>query len=147
MNKALQELDVKKDCNLTFSDIWADYRNFKDAYYYHQEFNPAEYIRRPEAAVEVDMEKFSLRQQIWDTLIYGNHREQKMSPGWSLATGAQFLTWWLLMMLFYKWFGNKYDWKDPLQTNTEGISQDAESVITEGIEKKRYQKRKPVSEN
>ena len=147
MNQQLQELDVKKDCNLTFKDIWVDYRNFKDAYYFHQESNPSEYIRRPEAAVEVDMEKFSLRQQIWDTVVYGNHREPKMSAGWHISTGAQMLFAWILIIISYKFVGRYYDWEDPLQTNTKGISQDAESVIQEGIEKKRYQKRIPVTEN
>ena len=61
INELLQSLDPKKDCQLTFKDIWADYRNFKDAYYYHQTVDLAKQYREQENIVEVDMSKFSLR--------------------------------------------------------------------------------------
>jgi hypothetical protein len=60
-NKALSDLNVERDCQLTFKDIWQDYRHFKDAFYYHQFPNPSVEQRRPERQVDVDMNKFSLR--------------------------------------------------------------------------------------
>ena len=60
-NKALAELNLQRDCQLTFRDIWHDYRHFKDAFYYHQFPNPSVEQRRPERQVDVDMNKFSLR--------------------------------------------------------------------------------------
>ena len=35
-NKVLQSLNVKKDCTVTFKDIWKDYQHFKIAYYWTQ---------------------------------------------------------------------------------------------------------------
>lgn len=84
-NQALQSLDVKKDCEVTFKDIWIDYKNFKSAYYYEQRMNPTEKIKEPQYQVEVPIEKFNLRQTLWNAFFYGNKHEREFSATWTFS--------------------------------------------------------------
>ena len=103
----MNSLDPKKDCQLTFKDIWNDYKHFKTAYYYTQvDPTPGEKLKDPKNVVEVDMKKFNLRQSMWSYFWYGNKLESKNSSAYLFSSMAQIAC----LIVIFKLVRKPYEW-------------------------------------
>ena len=112
INQQIAELDEKK-LRLTFKDIWADYKNFRSAYYFTQYPSPKEYYEK--AAVHVDTKNFKIGQFFFD-LAKNHGKHPYLSPSYFFTSLA------LMLITFYTWRLVRrpveiyYHWDDPLIT-------------------------------
>ena len=100
---------------MTFRDIWQDYKNFKEAYYYEQVIDLKKEATREGAKVDVDFSKFSLPQKIWDASFYGMHQSEQSSAS-RVWANIFFMFNLIAVGNLGFWVHSKYfDYEDPLK--------------------------------
>ena len=107
----MSELDSEKDVLITFKDIYRDYRNFKEAYYYS--VHP-DYVRPPPKQVDVDMKTFSLKQKVWDSVFYGAEQAHFNSATSQFSRLCLFTGVLLFLNIAMEPTAWLLDWRDPL---------------------------------
>jgi len=121
----------ESELKVTFGDIWQDYKNYRQAYYFSKVFEtPKETYQRQ--AVQVDLENFTLKGQLM--YLYDNRaNHQRYSPNW-FATQLAYITFifvvYAIVHVPYEWY---YEFKDPYLSassdDTDLIDQSAESTM------------------
>lgn len=109
--RSAQESKVR----LTFTDIWRDYKNYRNAYYFHKVIpTPREIVQKElEKDPVPPLDKFSLWQTLkW--LIANRQAHESLSPN-DIFCKMLYIT---ILLVFGKviavqkrWY---YNWKDPL---------------------------------
>ena len=85
------------------------------------------------------MNKFSLKQLLWDSFFYGNHNAPKFSARWLFSSFAQMtlvLVTGDILSRPFRWY---YHWDDPLKNDNTGLEEaDFGKITQSNIDNQKY---------
>ena len=103
---------------VTFRDIWIDYKNFRSAYFFFQIESPKEIYAKNE--VPVDTEKFDLPRFFVN--LFRDPKTVYLSPSYlfkSICTLIAIFYFWRFLRLPFEYY---YHWQDPLIDKSSGLT-------------------------